>query len=311
MKRLFQRSLLLIMLLMFSAAGVSAYEYAWFPAPSLDVWQLPYESASHGSCNALDYSPHGRVFAPFTGVVKQIDPEWGFVLFQSKNKVYYADGTLAYMTVGFLHDENVSDLHVGQVIRQGEKFYDAGGQGYGYSGAYDRHVDMSILKGRINSVTRYGRGDTYAFNAMYINPNKTKSILRRGKLSPGNVMYNNAPSNWSKRWKTLPANTVAPAPAIAEKVPSGTTISSLKNNLPSAFSLVWKRNSGVRGYDVMIASNSTFTSGKTVCEIRKNSITELVAKGKKGKTYYIKIRTVSASGLTSGWSAVKKVTITR
>lgn len=310
MKRLLREILFTCILSCILLFGISAgaYEYAWFPAPALDVTQLPYESASHGNCNALDILPHGRAFAPFTGVIKQIDRSWGFVLFQSCKKVHYANGKLDYMTIGLLHDENIKTLKVGQIIKQGTAFYDAGGQGQLPNGSYghycSNHIDMSVLKGKVGSVTRYGRGDVYAYNAFYINPAKTKSIINKGKKAPYTVITNGATGNWSTKWKTLPKTTTTTT------APSSTTISSVKNNIPKAFTVVWKRNSNVSGYQIKIATNSSFTSGCDTLKIKGNSTLEAVFSAVKGKTYYVKIRTYKGSAY-SKWSAVKSIKITR
>lgn len=183
----------------------SPYETAWFPAPQLYLTQLAYESASHSDCNAIDIAPGGRAFAPFTGTVKRKDPNWGYVLFQSNDKVHFADGSLDYMTVGFMHDENISDIYVGQVIQQGTPFYDAGGQGKlktgGYGHAYASHIDISVFRGRVDSVSSYGRGNTFAYDAFYINTSRT-AIVKKGVMEPQNHMTNGAPSNWENLWRT-------------------------------------------------------------------------------------------------------------
>lgn len=179
-----------------------AYETAWFPAPQMNLSQIAYETgsgSSHGDYNAIDILPGGRVFAPFTGVVKQKDSRWGYVLFQSTDRVYYPDGTLDYMTVGFMHDENISDISVGQTIGQGTAFYDAGGQGkksdgtYGH--VYGNHVDISVFKGAVNSVTKYGRGNIYAYQAFSINRGRTTSIINKGKALAGHSTNNGAPTD--------------------------------------------------------------------------------------------------------------------
>ena len=93
---IFKKTVLWVLFCFFLAIPVKAmaYETAWFPAPRVYLTQLAYESYSHGNYNAIDISPDGNVFAPFTGIVKQTDPNWGFVLLQSTDKVYYADGSL-------------------------------------------------------------------------------------------------------------------------------------------------------------------------------------------------------------------------
>ena len=198
-----------------------AYETAWFPAPQMNLSQIAYETgsgSSHGDYNAIDILPGGRVFAPFTGVVKQKDSRWGYVLFQSTDRVYYPDGTLDYMTVGFMHDENISDISVGQTIGQGTAFYDAGGQGkksdgtYGH--VYGNHVDISVFKGEVNSVTKYGRGNIYAYQAFSINRGRTTSIINKGKALAGHSTNNGAPTDWTNLWKDL--QTDAEKPTISE-----------------------------------------------------------------------------------------------
>ena len=183
-------------------------EYAWFPAPVMNLSQLAYENYSHGSQNAIDILPGGRVFAPFTGKIAYKDANWGYVTLQSLGKVYWPDGTYDYMTVGFMHDENISDLVVGQVISQGTYFYDAGGQGQLSDGsyspnAYGDHVHITVHKGTVTRGYPYGTGDRFAFNALYINPQRTTSIVNKGKAK--NPVLNGAPSDYSNLWTTLPS----------------------------------------------------------------------------------------------------------
>ena len=186
--------------------GGSAYETAWFPAPQMYLTQIAYESYSHGVQNAIDIAPGGDVFAPFTGKVVYKDANWGYVVFQSLDKVYYADGTLNYMTIALMHDENIDDLYVGQIINQGTAFYQAGGMGGGNPNAYGDHVHLSVLSGHASGITsagKYGYGDVYAYNALYVNTNKTTHIINQGVMVAGNHMNNGAPSNWSGLWKGL------------------------------------------------------------------------------------------------------------
>lgn len=182
-------------------ASAATYEKAIFPAPQVYLTQIAYETYSHGSHNAIDFAPGGNVFAPFTGKIVYKDAKWGYVLFQSTNKVLYADGTLDYMTVAFMHDSDISDLYVGQKISQGQNFYQAGGMGAGNPNAYGIHVDMSVFKGQVNSVSSYGRGNVFAFNAFFVNTNRTR-IVYPGKVESGNSVTNGAPTNYSGLWKT-------------------------------------------------------------------------------------------------------------
>lgn len=183
-------------------ASSDSYETAWFPAPVMNLTQIAYESLSHGENNTVDIDPGGDVFAPYTGKIVLTAPEWGFVLFQSLDKVFYANGTLDYMTVGFMHDSDISDLSVGQVISQGTPFYQAGGMGDGDPEAYGKHVDLSVYKGKLNSVSWYGQGNVYAFNAFYINRNMTRSIINKGKAYT-DISSLGEYADWNNLWKVL------------------------------------------------------------------------------------------------------------
>ena len=176
-------------------------EDAWFPARNLEVSQIAFENYSHGRANTIDFQPNGDVFAPFTGIITMIDPAWGWVLFQSLNEVCYADGTEDYMTVGFMHDNDVSDLYAGQIIEQGTPFYQQGGMGNGVPSTYGMHVDMCVYRGAVNRVSRYGAGDTFAFDAFYINRNMTPDIGNPGiAIQP---VSGEAPANWTNLWRFI------------------------------------------------------------------------------------------------------------
>src|SRR5690606_14584833 len=79
---------------------------------------------SHQGTFAIDFGHKAgktNVYAPFTGVIKRISsPEGGnAVWLESKEKILWADGTIDYMTVLTIHDNDVSDLYVGKEVRQG------------------------------------------------------------------------------------------------------------------------------------------------------------------------------------------------
>lgn len=182
------------------------YETAWFPAPTMNVSQIAYESASHSGMNAFDILPGGRVFAPFTGKIVNKVERYGFVVLQSTEEVYYADGSRGYMTVGFMHDNDISDLAYGQIIRQGEAFYDQGLKG----GGTGEHVQISVLRGKANFTSSYSKGDVYAYDAFAINRDRTlidgKSHF--GKLNPVNHLTQGSNTDWKDLWRY----TDSPAP---------------------------------------------------------------------------------------------------
>ena len=189
------------------ADAEGSYEYAWFPAPVMQVTQIAYENYSHGSQNAIDISPGGTVFAPFTGKIVYKDANWGYVVLQSTNKVMWADGSCDYMSVGFMHDENIGDLSVGQIINQGVNFYHAGGMGNGNPNAYGDHVHITVHRGRVTRGYPYGTGDkdAYAYKAFYVNKDKTPTSAGRGGgyVAPGGTVNNGAPTDYRELWKYI------------------------------------------------------------------------------------------------------------
>ena len=143
-------------------------ELAVFISESLVVNQGAYDSYSHMDQNALDIKPlEGAVRAPFNGKIVRVDANMlscNAVWFQSCSPVLYADGTYDYMTVCFMHDNDISDLAVGQGYTQGEYFYDSGD--YGVSSG--KHVHVAVYRGEYNSSMRCGSGDVYAENAFFL-----------------------------------------------------------------------------------------------------------------------------------------------
>ena len=97
--------------------------------------------------------------------------------------------------------------------------------------------------------------------------------------------------------------------------PKATSLTKLTNPSKSKLTAVWKRNSKVTGYQIQYAANSSFSSAKTVTvkgnTTVKKSITTSI---KKGKTYYVRIRTyktVDGKNYFSGWSKALKLKITK
>ncbi len=143
-------------------------ELAIFVAESLVVTQGAFDEYSHMDQNALDIQPMERaVRAPFDGQIVRIDAtelSCNAVWFQSASPVLYADGTYDYMTVCFLHDNDISDLAVGQGYTQGDYFYDSGD--FGVSSG--KHVHVAVYRGEYNGSMRCGTGDVYAQDAFFL-----------------------------------------------------------------------------------------------------------------------------------------------
>ena len=122
-------------------------EKAVFGMETLNVTQGMNNSFSHKGTLAIDIAGKDSgiesIKAPFTGVIKRIYK--GYVVWlESTNKVKYADGTEDYMTVMLMHDNDTTDLKVGQTIKQGQIFYQEGTTGY----ATGNHIHLACGKGK-------------------------------------------------------------------------------------------------------------------------------------------------------------------
>lgn len=114
----------------------------------LKVTQGANSSFSHKGDCALDLggkdSGRDDLRAPFTGVVKRTYESCNAVWLESLEKVKYADGTEDYMVIMTFHDNSITSLPVGKVIKQGDVYYQEGTKGY----ATGNHIHLSISKGK-------------------------------------------------------------------------------------------------------------------------------------------------------------------
>ena len=161
-----------------TVSAASSYQTAYFPATNLKITQgayNEYNGYSHGSQNAFDLGGNTNYVAPFTGKIVSIYEPYNVVTLQSTNKVYYADGSLDYMTVSFVHDNYIGDLRLGQTIKQGTTFYQAGTKDPGgrTTGA---HVHIAVKRGRVNKY--FFSGDVYPNDAFWLK--KSTNIQQRG-----------------------------------------------------------------------------------------------------------------------------------
>ena len=177
---------------------IANLEYATFPNNTVNVQQTAYGSYSHSGKNVTDIVPSGRVVAPFSGSIKYIDKSWGYVIMQSDNPVRYADGTVDYMCVGFMHDNNISDLYVGKHLVKGQAFYDKGDKkGAGGKDITGAHVHIIVMRGKFsNSMKSHysERGNVYIYNAFWLTPNTkiSKSSKYNSFLSILSSSFDNA-----------------------------------------------------------------------------------------------------------------------
>ncbi len=200
-------SLILVVLLLITSISVittstyaNSYEKAMFIMEHLNITQGVNGSFSHKGTNAIDIagkdSGIDSAYAPFTGTVKRIYQ--GYVVwFESNSPVLFADGSVDYMTIMVMHDNDTSDLYVGKTIKQGEHFFDEGTAGY----ATGNHIHLECGKGKFqgNGWYKNSNGQWMIYN----------SVLPYDALylSTGTVVKNNYNYPWKNANDSVPSFT--------------------------------------------------------------------------------------------------------
>jgi len=166
----------------------------WF-MDHLSISQVPGGKASHKGTQNFDVGHgdklHANIKAPFDCKIVKIhlgNAYGNTVIIESLEKVLYADGAVDYMSMAFGHDNNVSDLKVGQTLKQGEIFYQTGTKGLADKPEND-HAHVTCIKGKYKGDmwTKNKYGKSCSPNA--IDPTKAlfipKGIVEKGKGSNG------------------------------------------------------------------------------------------------------------------------------
>ena len=111
----------------------------------LNITQMMFEKYSHDGDMAIDLSSKCKyIKAPFDLIIKRIYTPCNAVFCESVDKVLYADGTIDYMNILLIHDDNISDLKENQIIKQGTIFYQPGNKGLS-TGA---HIHLACARGK-------------------------------------------------------------------------------------------------------------------------------------------------------------------
>lgn len=170
----------------------------------LNVTQGMNGSYSHQGDLAIDMGYACSYFkAPFTGIIKRIYTNCNAVWLQSTEKVKYADGTVDYMTVMTLHDNNVSNLKIGQTIKQGEVYYQPGVKG----NVTGSHIHIAVGKGKFTGNGWYkNKYGVWCINNQY---DITKALYTHTDVKLTNPMYS---------WKKTSTYTCNNSIAVGSKI---------------------------------------------------------------------------------------------
>ena len=97
--------------------------------------------------------------------------------------------------------------------------------------------------------------------------------------------------------------------AFAASMPT-TTITSVKAQ-SKAFTVKWKKKSGITGYQIQYSTNSKFKKGNKSIKIKNaKTISKKITKLKAAKKYYVRIRTYKGKKY-SKWSKAKSIKTTK
>ncbi len=162
----------------------------------------------------------------------------------------------------------------------------------------------SLVVGKTTTITASGKG-----SISYSSGNKSiATVSSGGKVTakaPGQVTITvkaagNSSYNSASAKVTIKVNPKAPS------------ISSVKNSSAKKAAVKWKKVSGVTGYQIQYSTSKSFGSAASATVKGASKVSKTLSKLKKGKTYYIRIRsykTVSGTKYYSSWSGTKSVKI--
>ena len=161
-------------------------QVALFPMQTMRVTQSPDEGFSHKGTKNIDIAGKDggieNLYAPCDlTCVQNNNTSYHTVIFWSDDKVLLPDGTIDYISIRVLHDNDVKDTPVGKKFKQGDVFYQEGTQGF----ATGNHAHLCVAKGHTKKVVKHSSGwsdldgSVLPSNAFFINDTK---ILDDGGL---------------------------------------------------------------------------------------------------------------------------------
>lgn len=110
-----------------------------------------------------------------------------------------------------------------------------------------------------------------------------------------------------------PTSKPTATPTVKVSAPKKVTVSKASNVKGKKLKVTWKKVTGASGYQIVIATNKKFTSGKKTITVKNGKTTsKTISKLKKKKTYYVKVRvykTLNGKKVCGKYSNIKKVTI--
>lgn len=154
------------------------YQVCLFPMEYMNISQGEGGSYSHSGSYAIDFlgwGANGRVlncpcYAPVDIKCVYANSN-SYRIFESLEKVHFADGTVDYLTIWFNHGDHNSSIHLGDIFRQGEQCNETGTTGQGVTGD---HSHIIVGKGRYQGQMQINgnwtlRNQVHMYNALFVN----------------------------------------------------------------------------------------------------------------------------------------------
>lgn len=158
------------------------HQVVLFPLEYMNISQGEGGSYSHSGTYAIDFlgwGPNGRVnncpcYAP-VDLKCVYASSISYRIFESLEKVHFADGTLDYLTIWFNHGDHNASIHVGDIFRQGEQCNETGTTaGSGSTPVSGDHTHIIVGKGKYSGQKKVNgnwtlRNQIHAYNGLFIN----------------------------------------------------------------------------------------------------------------------------------------------
>lgn len=156
-------------------------QVALFPLEYMYISQVENGDFSHEGSYAFDFlgwGPNGRVlecpcYAPVD--IKCVYAPSGntYRIFESLEKVHFADGSIDYLTIWFNHGNHNADIHLNDIFRQGEKCNETGESGW----VTGDHTHIIVGKGKYIGQMQVGsenqnwtlRNQVHIYNTLFVN----------------------------------------------------------------------------------------------------------------------------------------------
>ena len=300
---------------------VFATENAMFPMEYLNISQGANDGYSHAGRVAIDIcgrdTGQDAFYAPFTGTIKKTYDSDNIIWLESNEPVQFANGTVDYMTIMCMHDNDISDLWVGKVIQQGEHFLTEGTAGH----ADGNHIHLECGRGKfmgsgwyqnsygkwcinngvmpydalfLSSSTKVING--YGYNWRYANdtpPSSAKISIDKESVKCGETFKITCTSDTSSQYYMAIFDADSGEKIIAENVPNGV--------FQNSFQKAGKYNAYMTAYNSEGSVNSNWITfyvfgdppSKATLSVNKTEMTtnDTVTLKTYTNAYYVRIYT--------------------